>query len=210
MTIARTIAALLISFTVATPGATRAAEDTPFDDRYTRYCFNCHAADPAGFPYPRYVPPKIAGQDAAYVQAAILGYREGTRNHWLMNSPAEMLPSEVIPGLAAYIASLDGTELPRYAAAAPDERMVLRGAAVAEGACFKCHGAAGRASKKGIPNLDGQYASYLLAAMREYRLGVRNHKRMYEIAASLSLEDTAAVAAYYAGLAGLFPSAASE
>jgi cytochrome c553 len=144
------------------------------------------------------------------VLAAILGYREGTRNHWLMNSPAEMLPSEVIPGLAAYISNLDGAELPSYAAGAPNERTVSRGAAVAEGMCFKCHGTAARMSKKGIPNLDGQYASYLLAAMREYRLGVRNHKRMYEITAGLSLEDSAAVAAYYAGLSGLFPSAASE
>ncbi len=211
MTITRAIAALLVSLFVALPVATRAAEDdTPFDDRYTRYCFNCHAADPSGFPYPRYVPPKIAGQDADYVLAEILEYREGRRNHWLMNSPAEMLPSEVIPGLAAYISNLDGTELPSYAAGTPDERMVARGAAVAEGACFKCHGAAARKTKKGVPNLDGQYVSYLLAAMRDYRLGVRNNKPMYEVTAGLSLGDSRAVAAYYASLAGLFPSAKSE
>lgn len=204
--LARTIAAVIVSLVAAMPAASWAAEgDTPFDDRYTRYCFNCHAADPSGFPYPRFVPPKIAGQDAAYVLAAIVKFREGRRNHYLMNSTAEMIPSEALSGVAAYISSLDGTDLPSYATGAPDASVVSRGAAVAETTCFKCHGADGRKSKQGMPILDGQHVSYLLASMRNYRLGVRNDKRMYEVAAGLSLEDTRAVAAYYASLAGLHP-----
>ena len=151
------------------------------------------------------MPPKIAGQDAAYVLAAIVSFREGTRSHYLMNSTAEMVPSEALSGLAAYLSGLDGTELPSYAANALDEGMVSRGAAVADAACFKCHGADARNSKKGIPTLDGQYVSYLLASMRNYRLGVRGDKRMYEVAAGLSLEDTRAVAEYYASLDGLHP-----
>jgi cytochrome c553 len=73
--------AVLVVALAAAAAPLGAEEDTPFDDRYTRYCFNCHAADPSIFVYPRYVPPKIAGQDADYVLAEILEYREGKRNH---------------------------------------------------------------------------------------------------------------------------------
>ena len=125
----RRLAVIIVTLAAAAAasGHLSAAEDTSFDDRFTRYCFNCHAADPSSFAYPRYAPPKIAGQDTPYLVAALTEYREGRRNHYLMNSPAEMLPIDVIDDLAAYISRLDGANLPRYASKPPDANAVSRG-----------------------------------------------------------------------------------
>ncbi|MDB5774525.1 MAG: cytochrome c [Herbaspirillum sp.] len=67
--------------------------------------------------------------------------------------------------------------------------------------CIGCHGIPGY---KGtfpevyeVPMLGGQSAKYIENALREYQKGDRNHPTMHGIAASLSDQDMADVAAYY-------------
>ncbi|WP_426189362.1 c-type cytochrome [Massilia sp. DWR3-1-1] len=68
--------------------------------------------------------------------------------------------------------------------------------------CIGCHGIAGY--KTGypevyrVPMIAGQSAKYLEAALTAYKKGDRKHLSMRGVAASMSEQDIADVAAYYA------------
>ncbi|MEO8847051.1 MAG: cytochrome c [Casimicrobiaceae bacterium] len=49
-----------------------------------------------------------------------------------------------------------------------------------------------------VPRLGGQHPEYIVKALQEYKSGERNHPSMRSIAASLSDQDMADLAAYYA------------
>ena len=49
-----------------------------------------------------------------------------------------------------------------------------------------------------VPKLGGQHAAYIMKALQEYKAGNRNHPSMPAIAAGLSDQDMADIAAYYA------------
>jgi len=49
-----------------------------------------------------------------------------------------------------------------------------------------------------VPKLGGQHAAYIVSALKEYKAGDRSHPSMRAIAASLSEQDMADLAAYYA------------
>ncbi|MEM7400403.1 MAG: cytochrome c [Pseudomonadota bacterium] len=66
--------------------------------------------------------------------------------------------------------------------------------------CAACHGGEG-ISPTGIwPNLAGQKEEYLVAQLKAYRDGTRENAQMSPMAANLSDEDIANLAAYYASL----------
>lgn len=66
--------------------------------------------------------------------------------------------------------------------------------------CAACHGGEG-ISPTGIwPNLAGQKEEYLVAQMKAFRDGARENAQMSPMAANLSDEDIANLAAYYASL----------
>ena len=68
--------------------------------------------------------------------------------------------------------------------------------------CIGCHGIPGyRASFPEVyevPMIGGQSAKYIANALQEYKKGGRKHPTMRGIAATLSDQDIADVAAYYA------------
>jgi cytochrome c553 len=68
--------------------------------------------------------------------------------------------------------------------------------------CTGCHGIPGfRAAYPEtyqVPKLGGQNAGYIVAALKAYKAGERNHSTMKAIASSLSEQDMADLAAYYA------------
>ena len=49
-----------------------------------------------------------------------------------------------------------------------------------------------------VPQIGGQHEAYLVKALQEYKSGERSHPSMRAIAASLSDQDMADLAAYYA------------
>lgn len=69
--------------------------------------------------------------------------------------------------------------------------------------CIGCHGIPGyRATFPEVyhvPKIGGQHAAYLVAALKQYKSGERDHPTMRGIAESLSEADMADLAAYYAG-----------
>lgn len=70
-------------------------------------------------------------------------------------------------------------------------------------ACAACHGEDGRGISPEFPTLAGQYADYLVHALRQYRDGGRQNAIMAPFAAGLSDSDIRDLAAYFASLKGL-------
>jgi cytochrome c553 len=67
--------------------------------------------------------------------------------------------------------------------------------------CYGCHGLDNYRNAYpdySVPKLRHQTAAYLIAALQEYRSGERPHPTMHAQAASLSDQDIADIAAYYA------------
>ncbi len=68
--------------------------------------------------------------------------------------------------------------------------------------CAGCHGIEGYRSvypdTYRVPKLGGQHADYIIAALKEYKSGDRKHATMRAIAGSLTDQDMADLAAYYA------------
>lgn len=69
--------------------------------------------------------------------------------------------------------------------------------------CAACHGGDGRGIAPNFPVLAGQYASYLVHALKQYRSGERNNALMAPMAANLSDADIEDLAAYYAAMQAL-------
>jgi cytochrome c553 len=79
-----------------------------------------------------------------------------------------------------------------------------RGAVIAE-TCKGCHGIPGYYNASPayhVPKLGGQNADYLEVALQGYRRGTRGHETMQAQASSLSDQDIADVAAFFANFAG--------
>lgn len=68
--------------------------------------------------------------------------------------------------------------------------------------CIGCHGIPGYKTAfpvtYNVPKLGGQHAAYIVKALQGYKNGDRMHPSMRAIAAGLSEQDMADVAAYYA------------
>jgi cytochrome c553 len=68
--------------------------------------------------------------------------------------------------------------------------------------CLGCHGIEGYKNAYpmySVPKLEGQHPEYLTAALEEYRSGDRAHLTMHSQASTLSDQDIADIAAYFAG-----------
>lgn len=68
--------------------------------------------------------------------------------------------------------------------------------------CSGCHGIGGYKTAfpevYSVPKIGGQHAAYIVKALQEYKSGARSHPSMKAIAADLSDQDMADLAAYYA------------
>lgn len=69
--------------------------------------------------------------------------------------------------------------------------------------CKACHGEAGISVSPEFPNLAGQNADYLAAAMSHYKAGKRKNPIMQGQVANLSPRDMQDLAAYFSGQKGL-------
>lgn len=76
--------------------------------------------------------------------------------------------------------------------------------------CAACHGAAGVSVSDAIPNLAAQRAAYLENQLKALKDGTRKNPIMNAMAAQLSADDIANVAAYFASLPGAGAAAKSE
>jgi len=66
--------------------------------------------------------------------------------------------------------------------------------------CAGCHGAAGISTIPMYPNLAGQKVQYLEKQLNDFKSGQRKNPMMSSMAAPLTSDDIANVAAYYSSL----------
>lgn len=158
-------------------------------------CLGCHGVDGYRNAYPSYRVPKLGGQQAAYLVAAIKGYREGTRAHRTMAAHATSLTDQQVEDVAAYLSSQSADAVEAGGSVAPS----LEEAAT----CVACHGQNGISLSPSWPTLAGQHEDYLEHALNQYRDGTRKNAVMAAIAATLTDEDVELLARYYSRLSGL-------
>jgi cytochrome c553 len=132
--------------------------------------------------------PSLAGQDAQYLAAATLAYKDGTRRDETMKAPAAALDERALKDLAAF-----------YAAQEPQAPEVRKPLSLGEWVqrCDRCHGPNGNSIEPTMPALAAQRADWLEAVLNAYRKGARKSTAMSAMSASLSDADVRALAAHY-------------
>jgi cytochrome c553 len=194
MKIAASIATLSIACALlASPAAAQGNAERGAKLAYT--CQGCHGIEGYRNAYPSYRVPKLGGQKAAYLVAALQGYRDGTREHPTMQAQASSMSDEDMQDLAAYFSSVANETV----AAGGSETAGIEAAST----CVACHGQNGISVSPNWPTLAGQYEDYLRHALNQYRDGTRKNAVMAQMAAPLTDEDVKLLASYYAGLKGL-------
>lgn len=78
-----------------------------------------------------------------------------------------------------------------------------KGRLIAGQVCAACHGADGNSQLPAFPRLAGQQEDYIVHALNEYKAGKRKDPVMAPMAAPLSKDDIANVAAYFSAQSGL-------
>ncbi|WGY71366.1 c-type cytochrome [Burkholderia cepacia] len=159
-------------------------------------CFFCHGvhgqAQNAWYP-------SLSGQPATYIAAQLRAFATDQRRNAYMGPLARELDDAKIDALATYFARQAPA---RNEAVAADAALDTRGRALVEArSCQACHGAA-LTGKDQAPRLAGQGQLYLEAQLAVFRSGERHDPTgaMNALAATLSVDDTRAVAHYLAGL----------
>lgn len=69
-------------------------------------CLGCHGTSKWVNTYPTYLVPKLAGQHADYLVAALKAYRDGSRTHATMRANAGAMTDEDIADIAAFLSEL--------------------------------------------------------------------------------------------------------
>lgn len=172
-----------------------AAEGDPARGKKLAYsCMGCHGIENYKNAYPKYPVPKLGGQTAVYIAAALAGYQAGTRWHPTMTGLASSLSEQDRADLGAYFEG--------FASVKPAAQPIGTMPSTAT-SCVACHGEDGVGALPDNPTLAGQHAGYLVQALNDYRRGTRKNPLMATFAAQLAKEDIETVAAYYARQSGL-------
>lgn len=171
-------------------------------------CIGCHGIVGYQASFPEvYKVPKISGQGAKYIVAALSAYKKGERKHPTMHAIADSLSDQDMADIAAYYevhGKVDGAELPATAAEGPAKAAAL----VQKGACFSCHGANySKPIDPSYPKIAGQNADYLFVALKAYKtennpVVGRSNAIMGGIAKQFSNAELKEMAKYISSLPG--------
>ena len=157
-------------------------------------CLGCHGIEHYKNAYPAYSVPKLAGQNPAYIVAALAEYQSGSRPHPTMRGFASSLTAEDRADVAAFFTGqVPPATGPEPVGTAPPQAEP----------CAACHGRNGQGTTPDYPNIGGQHADYIAHALNAYRLGKRNHPVMSAFAKQLTQEDIEVLAEYFSVQSGL-------
>lgn len=188
-------AALIAGITVMASPAAQADGDPEKGKVLAYTCLGCHGIDGYRNAYPSYRVPRLGGQHADYIVAALQAYKTDSREHATMNAQAKTLSDQDMADLAAFFSGYNAVDA---AAAVVDKP----GKEKATG-CAGCHGANGVSPIPMYPTIAGQQAEYIVHALKQYRSGERQNAFMSGMAAPLSDADIAALAEFFAAQPGL-------
>lgn len=173
-------------------GAAHAAGDAAAGRNKFYTCTGCHAIPGYTTMYPTYHVPKLGGQHAEYIVAALNAYKKGDRQHPTMQANAATLGEQDIANIAAYVSGFEAAGTP------PPVRGDIDAGQQKSVPCQACHGADGNGTAPQYPRLAGQYEDYLRQALHDYQSGARKNPIMNSMAANLSEQDRADLAAFFA------------
>ena len=164
-------------------------------------CFICHGAEGESSS-PAF--PRLAGQNASYVQRQLSDYKSGKRKSSTMQPMVEDLTEPDFKALGAFFASrtTHGHQVQDPELAAMGLYIYQRGnpySGVA--ACTTCHGSNGQGTAS-LPRLAGQHAQYTLNQLKQFNKRERSNDNavMHGIASKLTELEAKAVSAYLSGL----------
>jgi len=153
------------------------AQDAAAGQKNAAMCVGCHGIVGYQSSFPEvYRVPKVAGQNAAYIVAALSAYKKGERKHPTMVAIGKGLTDQEMADLAAFYET-QGAALVKPVS---DSTLPAPSAAVADlltkGACASCHGASyNKPLVPAYPKLAGQHADYLFASLRAYGIEGNPH-----------------------------------
>ncbi len=163
---------LLALALVAAPMLSMAQEvkgDAGAGGKKVAMCIGCHGLPGYQSSFPQvYKVPKIAGQNAKYIAAALNGYRSGDRKHPSMRGIAGSLSDQDIADVAAYYEALGKDTA---AASVPETPEAPSPDALKDKlvTCPACHGKNfNNTTDPANPRLAGQHADYLLVSLKAY------------------------------------------
>ncbi len=179
---------LLILLAVATAATSASADgDAANGQKLFETCRGCHSVPSYTNAFPNYHVPKIGGQHAGRVVAALAAYKAGERGHPTMHAQASSLSDQDMQDLGAYIASKGAEPHGAAAGTAPQQAAV----------CAACHGPDGNSPSPEFPILAGQHRDYLLQALQQYHSGARKNPIMGAQAKPLDEATMRELAAYF-------------
>ncbi|EGJ10138.1 MULTISPECIES: c-type cytochrome [Rubrivivax] len=188
---------LAVAAAVVVPG-TGLADGAP--PSVETLCAACHG--PGGNSVVPFFP-RLAGQQAIYLEKQLRDFLAGKRKNDVMAPVLEHIPEADIPRIAAYYAAQAAT--PNK----PDnEALVTAGQAIFNDgntgtgvpACIGCHQPGGMGNER-FPRLAGQHPAYAAAQLKAFKTGSRSNdkaKVMRTVAERLSDDEIAAVVEYLA------------
>ena len=142
--------------------------------------------------------PRLAGQQQAFLRTAITNYRDGKRQHAMMQMLTRYLSNTDIEKLALFYAS----QIPAASiSATPSATKAAAAGEKLSSSCTGCHGEDGNTQDGKIPSLAGQNADYIVAALNAYRSGSRQQNDMKSAAEALDKKAMQQLASYYSQLA---------
>lgn len=193
----------LAALAVTSSASVLAEGDAEAGKQKAAVCAACHGADGNSAVAAN---PKLAGQQASYLEKQLHNFKNGKRVNAIMTAQAKSLSEEDIANLAAYYASQTTKE------GAGDQAKVALGETIYRGgnvgnevaACAACHGPTGQGNEAAkFPKLAGQHAGYIKSQLQAFHQGERHNDAgmmMRNIAANMSEEEMTAVAEYIEGL----------
>lgn len=172
-------------------------------------CIGCHSivGYQASFPEVHKVP-KISGQGAKYIVAALNAYKKGERKHPTMRGISDSLSDQDMADVAAYYSAsgaVEGAAPTAKPVAAPTAQVA---ALLTKGACVSCHGDNfSKPIDPTYPKIAGQHADYLFVALKSYKtegnpLVGRSNAVMGGVAKQFSNAELKAMAGYMNSLEG--------
>jgi cytochrome c553 len=171
---------------LAAPGLAAAA-DVARGAKLAYTCHGCHGIPNYKNAYPVYSVPKLGGQHAAYMVAALKEYKSGDRSHATMHAQAVSLSDNDLADIAAYLGGQELKPTGRPVGTAPKAGQT----------CVACHGNDGVGIMPEYPNLAGQHEDYIANSLRSYKTGVRKNAIMSGMAQPLEEQDIRELAKYY-------------
>ncbi len=165
-------------------------------------CVVCHGADGKSVA-PSF--PKLAGQQAAYLEKQLVEFVAGKRKNEVMAASLPNIRKDDIPGLASYFAaqkSAPGVVEDKTLARAGRKLYADGNTSTGVPACMGCHQPNGEGNER-FPRLAGQHQTYTQQQMADFKNGVRANDKgriMRAVAERMSAQEVRAVAEYIAGM----------